>query len=72
MKQKKSKGIAFYFKLALGLVCALLGLKLFLGVASTVTVGMTIFSLALWSLGALAVGGGVLFIILKMMNSKKR
>jgi hypothetical protein len=72
MKQKKSKGIAFYFKLVLGLICAVLGLKLFLAVASTITVGLTVFSLAMWGLGALAVGGGILFLILKMANSKKK
>jgi len=71
MKQKKSKGIAFYFKLILGLVCALVGLKLFLAVASTVTVGLTLFSVALWGLGALAVGSGVMFVIWKMTRSKK-
>ena len=65
MKQKTSKGIAFYFKLVLGLICAVLGIKLFLAVASAVTVGLTVFSLALWGFGALAVGGGVLYMVLK-------
>lgn len=72
MSQKKSRGISFYFKLVLGLVCALLGLKLFLAVLSAFAVGVTLFTVALYGLGFLAVGGGVFYIATKLLGSKKR
>lgn len=70
MSQKQPKGITFYFKLLLGLVCALLGLKIFLAVAGAVTLGVTLFSILMWGAGALLVGGGLLFGVLKLTKKK--
>jgi hypothetical protein len=72
MNQKKSRGISFYLKLVLGLVCAFLGLKLFLSVLSAFAVGLTLFTVALYGLGFLAIGGGVIYAATKLLGSKKR
>ncbi|MFA7479711.1 MAG: hypothetical protein WC314_04345 [Vulcanimicrobiota bacterium] len=72
MSQKKPRGIAFYVKVMLGLVCALIGLKVFIAVAGALAVGATLFSVAAWGLGILAVGGGLLYLGTKLKSSPKR
>ena len=49
-----------------------MGLKLFLAVLSAFAVGVTLFTVAVYGLGFLAVGGGVFYVATKLLGSKKR
>ena len=72
MKSKsKSKSLPAILKWLLFAVCAVLGIKIFLSLASLITVGMAITSIVMWGVGALALGCGALFLGFKFLSKKK-
>jgi hypothetical protein len=71
-KKRNSTSITTIIKWILFSVLALFGLKILLGVISALTVGMALASLVMWGLGALALGGGVLFLGIKLLSGKKK
>jgi len=68
---RKSK-LTSALKWILFAVCALVGLKVFVAVATFLSTGLALATLALWGLGAVAVTGGALFIGFKMLAQKNK
>lgn len=73
MSKKVSKfKITTLFKWLLIAIISLFAIKIVVGVVSALTVGMALVSMVLWGLGIIAVGGGVLFLGLKLFSGKKK
>lgn len=64
----KLTGIA---KWVVVLFCALLGLKLLIGVATFLSASIAIATVGAWLLGLAVVGGGLLFVGAKLLKKKK-